>query len=524
MASGLAPPAPVARTVVLSPWGLGLLVVACAVCWLLVEDRPAAASGLVLVTVALLLPGLAAWPALSSTLRTGLLAAEPLAVVGAVLVVGRWSHGLGRRRILPSPVLAGAAAIVLLLGYDPFADPACRTTCEAAPALLDAVVTSRTAVGLSALLLIVAGGTAMPVLLTRTAPLALRAASAALVCSVIGAAVARWWSWTTGGAPTVLDSLHVVATAAVVTAVAYDVLGTRLVRRRLQRVVADLSATPTDRRPDVHFALPEDGRFVGRDGLPVDEPPGRCAVVRDSSGPVARLVLGRGGSPGELEPLSRAAQLSLDVARLQATDLARLHELRASQRRIVEAADSERHRLERDLHDGAQQRLVAVAMHLSSAASQPGASELLHAAQAHVVDALRGLRELSHRSSAAVLHAEGLTAAVEDLVACTPIRVNLEMDVLRAIPLPSVELAAYAAIEAGLAGAARRGATSPVGLRVGVEGDELVVRVVDEGPAEASPDPALATVTDRVEACGGSLASSRPPGGGTTLEVRLPCG
>jgi signal transduction histidine kinase len=133
--------------------------------------------------------------------------------------------------------------------------------------------------------------------------------------------------------------------------------------------------------------------------------------------PALRLVLGPRADPAlTLAAISPAGRLALQNARLRAAGEFQVAAVRASRRRIVEAADAERRRIERDLHDGAQQRLVAVTMAMSSARSRADAAtaRALTTAEAHVRQALTALRTLSSESYSEVLAMEGLEAALED--------------------------------------------------------------------------------------------------------------
>jgi signal transduction histidine kinase len=192
----------------------------------------------------------------------------------------------------------------------------------------------------------------------------------------------------------------------------------------------------------------------------------------------------------------------------------------------VEATDLERRRIERDLHDGAQQRLVAVAMHLSSARqrSVTGSSNAIIEGEAHVREALAALRDLSHDSLTAVLGAEGLEAGVEDLVATCPLRVEVQL-ALSAGPLPQpVQMAAYLTVAAGLDNVATHARTDRAWVSAVQEAETLTVRVVDTGSGGAVIGPGLTAIADRAGALGGTFDLASDPQDGTTVTVRLPCG
>src|SRR5512143_1250711 len=198
----------------------------------------------------------------------------------------------------------------------------------------------------------------------------------------------------------------------------------------MQRLVGQLSEAGATGNPaldtpwDIEFAVPDDERWVDAAGHLVepDAESRRSVVVSDAAGPVLRLHLATGQDPGDvLAALTPARMLALRNLCSAAVSRARLAEVRASQRRIVDASDSERERIERDLHDGAQQRLVSAALHLSLArnrmpvaAGEPADSGLAEA-DAAVREALEGLRLLGHGIFPATLITEGLAAALEDL-------------------------------------------------------------------------------------------------------------
>jgi PAS domain S-box-containing protein len=204
-------------------------------------------------------------------------------------------------------------------------------------------------------------------------------------------------------------------------------------------------------------------------------------------------------------------------------------ELRRSRARLVETAYEARRRIERDLHDGAQQQLVSVAMTLASARAALGeeageAGELLGEAIAELKAATAELRELARGIHPAVLTEGGLEPALRGLVRRSPLPAHLV-----AVPdarFPSaVEAAAYFVVAEGLTNAARHAAgASAVEVAVGVEGGSLAVAVSDDGPGGANLDGGgLGGLADRVAALGGQLGVTSPAGGGTTLKAEIPC-
>jgi signal transduction histidine kinase len=225
--------------------------------------------------------------------------------------------------------------------------------------------------------------------------------------------------------------------------------------------------------------------------------------------------------------IGTAAELAIDNERLRAEALVQLHELKASRLRLVETGDAERRALERDLHDGAQQRLVSLSIALrmaQSAFDEQGATVAgasLREAGTRLQRAIDELRELAHGIHPVELSDEGLAAAVEALGDGVPMLVGA----LPAQRLPrSVEVAAYVLVDE----AVRRAATRDGGVAPGVHAQlmdgHLVVEIED--PSEPSPQQALAdlvSVVDRVRALDGRLIVRARTDGGVLIRAELPC-
>jgi signal transduction histidine kinase len=194
----------------------------------------------------------------------------------------------------------------------------------------------------------------------------------------------------------------------------------------------------------------------------------------------------------------------------------------------VDAAGSELRRIERDLHDGAQARLVALGMSLGLAeqklASDPEAARrLLAEARAGAGDALRDLRDLARGIHPPILSDRGLEAALAALVARVPVAVELRVDLPRRPP-EQVESAAYFVAAEALANAAKHSGASHVAIDAARLGDRVVVTVVDDGRGGADPNGAgLQGLRGRVEALDGAFRVESPAGGPTIVEARLPC-
>jgi signal transduction histidine kinase len=203
-------------------------------------------------------------------------------------------------------------------------------------------------------------------------------------------------------------------------------------------------------------------------------------------------------------------------------------ELDASRARIVATADATRRRIERDLHDGAQQQLVWLALALRAAqATVPEGLEEHRSELGRVVDgltaALDDLREIALGIHPAGLSEDGLTAALKRLVARSPLRVNLDCRADGRFPEP-VEVTAYYVVSESLTNAAKHADTPVVDVAVAADGDALRVEVRDDGRGGADPagGSGLLGLKDRVEAIGGTMRLTSPPGAGTSLSVELP--
>jgi PAS domain S-box-containing protein len=247
-----------------------------------------------------------------------------------------------------------------------------------------------------------------------------------------------------------------------------------------------------------------------------------AAPVRDASGQVV------GNMVAYTDITERKAQ-DAEVHRLNEELQARLEELAASRARIVKAGDVERRRLERNLHDGAQQRLVTLALALRAARakvdSDPAAAraELDDAAEELGV-ALEELRELARGLHPALLTERGLRAAVEGLVSRVPVPVELAGVSEERLSEP-VEAAAYYLIAEGLTNATKYAGASKVRVQVALSNGAAVVEVADDGAGGADParGSGLRGLADRVETLGGSLEVVSPVGAGTSLRAEIPC-
>jgi signal transduction histidine kinase len=214
---------------------------------------------------------------------------------------------------------------------------------------------------------------------------------------------------------------------------------------------------------------------------------------------------------------------SSDALRAQVTQLT---ETRA---RVVDAADSERRRIERDLHDGAQQHLVALAMNLGRAKAKmdddpEGARELVSQAHQEAKDSITALRNVVRGVHPAVLTDRGLDAALSGLVARSPVPVRLDVDVPER-PSATVEAVAYFVVSEALTNVAKHSGATRASVHVERDGDRLLVSVSDDGRGGATdaPGSGLAGLRDRVAAVDGKFVLQSSPTGGTTVTVEVPC-
>jgi signal transduction histidine kinase len=233
--------------------------------------------------------------------------------------------------------------------------------------------------------------------------------------------------------------------------------------------------------------------------------------------------------PELVEAVCAAAGLALENERLQAELRANLDELRASRVRLVEAADVERRRLERDLHDGTQQRLVSISMALGLAASKlgsdpEGARRILDETRKTLGTALEELRELSQGIHPGILTERGLGPALQELAYVAPVPIELTVPLEERLPEP-VEAAVYYLVAEALANVAKYSSATLVSVNVDRRNGQAVVEVSDDGLGGADParGSGLRGLADRVEALGGAFVVESPQGKGTRLRAEIPC-
>jgi signal transduction histidine kinase len=280
------------------------------------------------------------------------------------------------------------------------------------------------------------------------------------------------------------------------------------------------------------LGLPVYGRFLPRDGMLFNT---ATPVPRSAADVAAIAVVGlllllaapqvtRGLALADTA-VARVLLGSRDRAVLQA----RIGELERSRARVVDSAEAERRRIERDLHDGAQQRLVALAMDLGRArarfADDPDAARaIIDQAHAEAKEALVELRNLVRGVHPPVLSDRGLDAALSGLAALSPVPVTVRVRVAPR-PAASTEAIAYFVVAEALTNVAKHARATRAQVLVERHGDTLGVVIRDDGIGGADPaGQGLSGLADRVAGVDGRLAVDSPAGGGTVIDVELPCG
>jgi signal transduction histidine kinase len=347
-----------------------------------------------------------------------------------------------------------------------------------------------------------------------------------------------------------LDALTLLAFAAVPFAFLAGLLGARLAGADAVRaLVARVGQAPDPealrgalaaalRDPTVALAywLPESGRFADAAGRPVAVPAagdGRAWTVVEHDGRRVGAIEHDAAltedDPGLVRAVGAAVALALENQRLQAELRAQIEELRTSRARLVEVGDRERRRLERDLHDGAQQRLVSLLLTLKlDRRALPGgagpAGPLLDRVEADLAESLAELRRLARGILPPVLGDRGLGAALDDLAGRAPVPVEVVREPARRLPEP-VEIAAYFVVAEALTNVAKYARATHATVAVDHAGDRAVIEVRDDGVGGADPGrgSGLRGLDDRMAAAGGTLTIVSEPGAGTLLRAEIPC-
>jgi signal transduction histidine kinase len=310
-------------------------------------------------------------------------------------------------------------------------------------------------------------------------------------------------------------------------------LGRPLPPGGLEQALARVLHDPTLR---LAYWLPDRDAFLDATGRPVELPADgsdrAVTVLRHDGDPVAALLhdAALDDDPAMVRAVAATARMAIENERLHAEVRAQLEEVRASRARIVEFGDAERRRVERNLHDGAQQRLVNLSLALGIARSQVGTASdrelgaALDNAAAELRLAVVELRELARGIHPVILGEAGLGPALTSLAERSPIPVTITATPTDRLPSRVEETAYFVASEA-LANAAKHAHATAVTISARPCGGDLLMEVSDDGVGGAKPNGSgLRGLADRVAAVGGSLHVQSPDGKGTRISEELPCG
>jgi signal transduction histidine kinase len=298
---------------------------------------------------------------------------------------------------------------------------------------------------------------------------------------------------------------------------------------------ASLARTLGDPSLELLYALEGLDRWVNARGQggslpgPWEANQARTVTLVEREGrPLAALIHDPALDTELVRAAAAAAGMAIENARLHAEVQAQLEEVRASRQRIVEAGDRERRRVERNLHDGAQQRLATLALSLAMLRDRDGADPATAAslaqASAELRQAIDELRELARGIHPAILTEEGLPAAVESLADRSSLPVRVVADFDARLPEP-VEAVAYFVVSESLANVAKYAHASSARVELSRCNGSLRVEVLDDGigGADAGRGSGLRGLADRVSAVRGSFRVETPPGGGTRVLAEIPC-
>jgi signal transduction histidine kinase len=446
-------------------------------------------------------------------------------------------------------VAAGYGAVALTLLRMLFGDGGERNLV----AVVDnpAVVTSLRAVQLAFVSAVLLMGTTSLVLRRRRdpplrTPLGLLAYSFSLALAMIALLyLVQLFAWTSVIQNVRLATFGIIGLAPIVFLVA--ILQARLGRASVGELVEALGVNQDPaglqeavaralRDPSVRLAywLPEFDSYADVDGrrIELEDSPGRSSTpVKRDDQPVAILLHDSAleDEPRLLASVVAAIGMTIENAQMQVELRARLEELRGSRARILQAEQSERRRLERDLHDGAQQRLIALTLELSELGDRlDGDSEIrtrIDSARQEVTASLAELRDLAHGIHPAAVSDHGLAVALESVATRATVPVEVIGATLDRMPEP-VELAAFYVVCEALTNVARHAEATSAVVELERNRGVLIVEVRDDGIGGASADTGsgLRGLADRVEALGGRLQVWSPEGRGTRLRAEIPCG
>jgi signal transduction histidine kinase len=358
---------------------------------------------------------------------------------------------------------------------------------------------------------------------------------------------ASWIFLSSGTRLEPLDDLIFLAQIAIPIAVLFVILQSRMARAGVADLVVELGQTPTPARlrdalanalgdPSLQVAYwaPSQDRFVDAASVPMvlpEDGTGQAVTMLERNGVREAAIIHDAillEEPGLIASVASAMRLAVENDRLTGEVEAQLQEVRASRTRIVEAGDRERRRIERDLHDGAQQRLISLSLELRVALSKlgeagdPEVRRSLDRAADEAQAALVELRDLALGIHPLILTEGGLGEAIESLADRTSVDVSIDVGSERYSP--AVEGAAYFVISEALANVTKYAKATTATVRVRGLSDHMTIEVSDDGIGGADPrtGSGLRGLADRLAALDGTITVVSPVGGGTKISALIP--
>ena len=358
---------------------------------------------------------------------------------------------------------------------------------------------------------------------------------------------ASWIFLSSGTRLEPLDDLIFLAQIAIPIAVLFVILQSRMARAGVADLVVELGQMPTPARLrdalanalgdpflQVAYWAPSLDRFIDAAGDPMvlpDDASGQAVTMLERNGVREAAIIHDAillEDPGLIASVASAMRLAVENDRLTSEVEAQLQEVRASRTRIVEAGDRERRRIERDLHDGAQQRLISLSLELRVArsklgeAAEPEVRRSLDRAADEAQAALMELRDLALGIHPLILTEGGLGEAIESLADRAPVDVSVDVGSERYSP--AVEGAAYFVISEALANVTKYAKATKATVRVSGLADHLTIEVSDNGVGGADPraGSGLRGLADRLAALDGTISVESPVGGGTKISAQIP--